>query len=123
MCLCAAPHLATIRPDSRRALVGTGLGSALLTVISGGRNAKAADGGRQGEFKRTEEEWRKALTPEQFYVLRGEGTERPFSRCGCVGACVGRAPRSPSVRASSARGTCSSMPTNAFPPFNACLCR
>ena len=28
---------------------------------------------------KTEEEWRKVLTPEQFYILRKEGTERPYS--------------------------------------------
>lgn len=28
------------------------------------------------EINKTEEEWRKTLTPEQFYVLRKHGTER-----------------------------------------------
>lgn len=31
------------------------------------------------EVAKTEEEWRKTLTPEQFKVLRQQGTERSFS--------------------------------------------
>jgi peptide-methionine (R)-S-oxide reductase len=37
--------------------------------------------GKPGEFpvRKTDAEWRKALTPAQYYILREQGTERSFS--------------------------------------------
>jgi peptide-methionine (R)-S-oxide reductase len=34
---------------------------------------------RIDKITRTDAEWKKLLTPEQYFILRQEGTERPFS--------------------------------------------
>lgn len=34
---------------------------------------------KDSNYNKTEEEWKKTLSEEQYYVLREKGTERPFS--------------------------------------------
>lgn len=63
--------------QSRRIFLGTtllgGL-SGIAFMASGGR--KAAASGVAYEVTKSEAEWRRILTQEQFYVLREHGTER-----------------------------------------------
>nr|PZN85646.1 MAG: peptide-methionine (R)-S-oxide reductase [Pseudomonadota bacterium] len=51
-------------------------GFAASRGFSADNSDKAA---KQFEITRTEEEWRKILTPEQYYVLREHGTEYAFT--------------------------------------------
>lgn len=63
---------------SRRTFLGStalaGVAAAAGLSLRGGK-ADAAEG--SFEIVKTEAEWKKELTPEQYYVLREEGTERP----------------------------------------------
>ncbi len=43
---------------------------------SGGANARASG---KFEITKTDAEWKRQLSADQYYVLRKEGTERPFS--------------------------------------------
>jgi peptide-methionine (R)-S-oxide reductase len=65
---------------SRRNLLITGLSAGALAVVAF-RATRGTAGSTPGNFEitKTEEEWKKLLTPEQFYVLRKHGTERAFT--------------------------------------------
>ena len=57
------------------------------------------------EVTRSDEEWRRLLTPEQYAVMRGHGTERPGS---CATPVLG-------LRRSAARTTTASVPSCSEP--------
>lgn len=65
---------------NRRTLLGTAGAAGALGVLASAlwpRGSMAAAG--KFEVTKSEAEWRRILTPQQYYVLRGHGTERAGS--------------------------------------------
>jgi len=61
----------------RRGVLATLLGAAALPIAEEAAGQKAgAPAPKIEKITKTDEEWRKLLTPEQYQVLRKEGTER-----------------------------------------------
>lgn len=71
------------RQLNRRALLGAtavaGVLGIFATMWRPGANANAAGAPGKFEVEKTDAEWRRILTPDQYAVLRQSGTERPGS--------------------------------------------
>jgi peptide-methionine (R)-S-oxide reductase len=61
---------------TRRRLFQAAVAMLIGTAATGFRSGAAAPGSQPFEVVRSEEEWRRLLTPEQFRILRQHGTER-----------------------------------------------
>ncbi len=65
---------------NRRKMVLLGGTAACVAVLSRAmRAAQPAQAAQTFEVMHTDAEWRKLLTPVQYYILRQQGTEDPFS--------------------------------------------
>ncbi len=66
---------------TRRTLLGTVATGGVLAAIAGAVALRGSTAASNGKFEvtKSEEEWRRILTPQQFYVLREHGTERAGS--------------------------------------------
>jgi peptide-methionine (R)-S-oxide reductase len=61
-----------------RGLMGAA-GIGLFGLGSCGLGGASAKSGTKFEITRTDAQWKRQLSADQYYVLRKEGTERPFS--------------------------------------------
>ena len=64
--------------QNRRSLFAVLIGAAIVAAWRWLRGDDAmAESGKAFEVAKSREEWKKLLTPAQYYVLRDHGTERP----------------------------------------------
>ena len=66
-------------PIDRRLFVKSLLGGAAMLALISTRSVSVALADTIAKVNHSEEEWKQMLTPEQFNVLREEGTEHPFT--------------------------------------------
>jgi peptide-methionine (R)-S-oxide reductase len=64
---------------NRRTLLFAGLGAGALVLAIRSRGESRAAPARRYEVVHSDDEWHRILTPEQYEVLRREGTERAFT--------------------------------------------
>jgi peptide-methionine (R)-S-oxide reductase len=66
----------------RRVLLASAAGLSFFAALRGWRKGTAAAAGQPTEtfeIQKSDEEWRRQLTPAQYDILREHGTERPYS--------------------------------------------
>jgi peptide-methionine (R)-S-oxide reductase len=65
--------------NRRTVLLGLAATAASALALRASLGAGTAASSETFEITKTADEWRKILTPEQYYILREHGTERPFT--------------------------------------------
>lgn len=86
MCLCAGLLLAgcqaadaVVTQDARQSEADAGEATTQTAATASAASYERISPVSDADLPRTEEEWQKKLTPEQFAVLRKHGTERAFT--------------------------------------------